>query len=118
MWVSIEDALWYIYPHMEPFEIMERMSRLPRICIILAFWGAAKQRDVTTDMLFKACKFDNLHLMVADKPDAAKLIDNFIEEVQYVIVNGQSPLKFPFLLVKDARRTAAQVRCKFTFSYT
>ena len=109
-YVSIEDALSYLYPDMSTFEITERMNRLPRVCVIYAFWGAAKQKDITPDMTFRACKFDNLHLMLADKPHAMELIDNFKEETDYVILNGQCPLKYPFLLVKDSRKTASQVR--------
>lgn len=109
-WLSIEDALSHMFPSMDKFEITERMNRLPRICVIYAYWGADKQKDVTPDMMFQACKWDNIHLMLADKPKAMEAIDNFKEETEYVILNGQWPLKYSFLLVKNARKTARQVR--------
>jgi len=109
-WVSIEDALSYLYPKMSNFEITQRMNRLPRVAQIYAGWGASCQKDLQPDMLFRACSYDNIYLATYDMPHCNEKIQQLKDDIAYVVEHGQCPLVKPMLLVKDARPTAAQVR--------
>ena len=129
-WVSALDALEYLQPNLQPYEIVARMQRLPRAALIKAMWPAITQGHrrgrPSGETGFDAIAFDNLYMLFVDEPcsstqgkrrhkqaclDAIEAFVNHMHDVDVHGIHSKLRMGVPaMMLVTDTRKSQPQIR--------